>query len=50
LRLQVKSGAGLGLAEQSLNLIYVFALIDKKGREVVAEVVKAESLTGLEPE
>ena len=35
------------MAKQALNSLYVFALVDKEGREAVAEVVKAELLTRL---
>jgi hypothetical protein len=40
LRIQVKSCGRLSVTKQSLNCLYVFALVDKKGREAVAEVVK----------
>jgi hypothetical protein len=50
LRIQVKCGARLGMAKQSLNRFYVFASVDKKGRETVAEVVESESLTRLQPD
>jgi hypothetical protein len=36
--------------EASPESSYVFALVDKKGGEAVAEVVKAESLTVFEPD
>jgi hypothetical protein len=52
LRIEVKSGARLGMSKQALNRLYVFALADEKGRKVakaVAEVVEAESLIGFEP-
>ncbi|HMH79299.1 MAG TPA: hypothetical protein VK514_03705 [Candidatus Acidoferrum sp.] len=35
------------MSKQALNCLYAFALVDKKGREAVAEVVKAELLTRL---
>jgi predicted transcriptional regulator len=35
------------VTKQSLNCLYVFALVDKEGREAVAEVVKAELLSRL---
>jgi len=35
------------MTQQSLDSLYVFALVDEKGREAVAEVVKAELLTRL---
>jgi hypothetical protein len=38
------------MSKQALNCLYVFALVEKKGREAVAEVVEAESLTRLEPD
>jgi hypothetical protein len=47
LGIEIKSGARLGMAKQTLNCLYVFALADKKGREAVAEVVESESLTKL---
>ena len=37
------------MTKQALNRLYVFALVDEKRREVVAEVVKPESLAGFEP-
>jgi hypothetical protein len=45
LGIEIKSGARFGMAKQALNCLYVFALVDKEGREAVAEVVEAESLT-----
>ena len=50
LGIEIKSGARFGVAKQALNRLHVFALVDKKGREAVAEVVKAESLTVFEPD
>src|ERR1700719_744603 len=38
------------MAKQALNRLYVFALVDKKCREAVAEVVKSESLPTFHPE
>jgi hypothetical protein len=38
------------MSKQALNRLYVFALVDKKGREAVTEVVEAESLTRFEPD
>jgi hypothetical protein len=32
------------VTKQSLNCLYVFALVDKEGREAVAEVVESECL------
>jgi hypothetical protein len=45
LGIEIKSGARFGMAKQARNCLYVFALVDKEGREAVAEVVEAESLT-----
>jgi len=47
LGIEIKSRARLGMSKQALNRLYIFALVDKKGREAVTEVVKAESLTKL---
>ena len=44
LRIQVKRGARLGMSKQSLTRLHVFALVDKKSREAVTEVMKPESL------
>jgi hypothetical protein len=38
------------MTQQSLNGLNVFALVDKEGREAVADVVEAESLTKFEPD
>ncbi|MGC0776297.1 MAG: hypothetical protein WCD68_03765 [Candidatus Acidiferrum sp.] len=38
------------MAKQALNRLYVFAFVDKKGREAVAEVVESESLPWLKPD
>jgi hypothetical protein len=40
----------LGMTKQSLNRLYVFALVDKKGRKGVTEIAEAESLAGFEPD
>jgi hypothetical protein len=48
LRMQVEGGARLCVAKQTLNRFYVFAFVDKKSREAVAEVVEAEPLTNLQ--
>ena len=45
LGIEVKSRARLRMTQQSLNCLNVFALVDKKGREAVTEIVEAESLT-----
>jgi hypothetical protein len=38
------------MAKQTLNCLYVFALVDKEGREAVAEVVESESLPRFKPD
>jgi hypothetical protein len=38
------------MAKQSLNRLDVFAVVDQKGREALAEVVELESLTRLKPD
>jgi hypothetical protein len=38
------------MTKQSLNRLYVFALVDKKGRKGVTEIAEAESLAGFEPD
>jgi len=38
------------MAKQSLNRLYVFALVDKKSREAVGEVVEPESLPTFQPD
>ena len=43
--LQLRRINRLGMSKQALNCLNVFALVDKKGREAVTEVVEAESLT-----
>ena len=50
MRIEVKSRARLRMAQQSLNCLNVFALVDKRGREAVTEVVEAESLTRFAPD
>ena len=50
LGIEIKSRARLGMSKQALNCLYVFAIVDKKGREAVTEVAEAESLTRLEPD
>ena len=37
------------MSKQALNRLYIIALVDKKGREAMAEVVEAESLPRFEP-
>ena len=50
MRIEVKRGARLGMAKQALNRLHVFASVDKKGREAVAEVVESESLPTFKPD
>src|SRR5258708_3062939 len=50
LRILVERGARFGMAKQTLNCLYGFALVDKEGREAMTEVVKAESLPRFQPD
>ncbi len=48
LGIQVKRCSHLGVAQQSLNRLYVFAPTNQEGRKAVTEIVEAEPLTRLQ--
>ena len=50
LRIEIKSGARLGMSMQALNCLNVFARVNQKSRKAVPEVVEAESLTRFKPD
>ena len=49
LGIQAKRGGHLGVAEQFLNRLYVFAPASQKRRKAMAKIVESEPLTGFQP-
>src|ERR1700719_1628998 len=50
LGIQVERCGHLGVAQKALNRLYVLAPANQKRRKTVTEIVKSESLTGLQPD
>src|SRR6202166_1328781 len=48
LGIQVKRGCYFGVAQQSLNRLYVLAPADQKRRKAMTKVMESESLTGFQ--